>query len=233
MNIFLIFFKCMFYYSKKLFLFQIWNTCLERIADRNACLYAVSDKTELYRTRGGFPIVESKWLCFGHGIEVPVNTDILSDVLPNGVAIEIFEDSYLSLIYDYDRKLIGYDRSLVIKLTCKEPDSRTYLAIKNGKCVGFGIAKISCQENALIGPLYADEKEVAEVLLKKLIMSLPQENGLSMATLSNNDAANEFAEKIGFSATYKCPILYRKKPFDTDIDPGKIYALFNCCFFPH
>lgn len=211
--------------------FKVWSACMQHVGDKNVCLNAVPGKLELYRDRGGFPIVEADWECVVNETSSAINHDVLSDIPPKGVEIEPFEDSHLPLVFDYDHKLMGYSRQKALQLSFKEHDSRTFVAVKNGECVGFGTIKVSCQEAGLIGPLYADDKVTAEALLKKLILSLPQAKGFSMMTVSNNEAANEFIRRIGCPATEECPRLYRKKKFDIDL--SKVYGHFDLNFSPY
>lgn len=204
---------------------------MEHVGDRNASLNAVPDKLELYRDRGGFPIVESGWVCVVNETCSAVQSENLSNTPPAGVEIEPFEESHLPLMYDYDEKLVGYNRQLIIELTCKEQDSKTFVAVESGACVGFGTIKMSCQAITQIGPLYADNKEIAEVMLRRLIDSLPDVKGFSMMTISSNGPANEFMRRIGCPVLEDCPRLYRKKKVDADL--SKVYAHLNLNFSPY
>lgn len=203
---------------------------MEHVASRNVCLNAVPGKLELYRDKGGFPIVESEWVCVVNETTSPVNPDVLSDTPPKGIEVEPFEDSHLPLICDFDQKLMGYNRQQVFELSCKEADSKSFVATKDGACVGFGTIKMSCQEAALVGPLYADDKGTAEVILKRLILSLPEAKGFAMMTVSNNEAAAEFVRRIGCPAAEECPRLYRRKKIDIDL--SKVFGHLDLNFSP-
>ncbi|KAF8795052.1 hypothetical protein HNY73_002948 [Argiope bruennichi] len=157
--------------------------CLEK-KDMMAAvaLNAVPGKLELYRDKGGFPIVETRWTSVVNETEEPINHEPLSDQVPDGVTIEPFQEAFLPAMSEYDHALMGYDRKLALELNCKEVDSQS-----------------------LVGPLYADDAAVAEVILRRLIVSLPKAKGFAMMTISTNIPANDFIKKIGCPTTEECP----------------------------
>lgn len=159
-----------------------------------------------------------------------VNHSALSDDPPAGVDIQPFQESHLPAIFEYDLALMGYNRELPLELNCKEPDSRTYVAFKEGKCVGFGTIKISCNALGQVGPLYADDKKVAEVILKRLIVSLPKAKGFAMMTVSSNLGAKELVDKLACPVLEECPRLYSKARLN--VDTSKVFAHFDLNFTP-
>ncbi|XP_054706846.1 uncharacterized protein LOC129216654 [Uloborus diversus] len=209
---------------------KVWNACLEHIGDRNAALNAVPGKLELYRDRGGFPVVENDFVNLVNETEESVHVENLSDSVPSGVDIQPYQAAHLPLMLKFDFNLIGYKRDLAIRLNCEETDSHTFVAFKDGACVGFGTIKMSCQEVGQVGPLYADDSAVAEPLLKKLILSLPQAKGFAMMTISTNHKANEFIKLLGCPMTEECPRLYKK--YALKVDTNKVFAHFDLNFSP-
>ncbi|GIY76145.1 acetyltransf_18 domain-containing protein [Caerostris darwini] len=204
---------------------------MEHIGSRNAALNAVPDKLVLYRDRGGFPIVETAWVCLENQTENPVNHEALSDQLPDGIVLEPFQESHLPSMFEYDLALMGYERRKALELNCKEFGSKTLVALKDGKCVGFGTIKRSCTNWGQVGPLYADDPAVAEVLLRRLIDSHTEVKGFAMMTCSSNAAANEFIKKIGCPTTEENPRLYRKEKLE--VDKNKVFAQFHLSFSPY
>lgn len=204
---------------------------MKHIGPRNCALNAVPGKLELYRDKGGFPIEETRWTCVVNETEEPIAHEALSDHVPDGVSIEPFQDSYLPAMLEYDLALVGYDRKRPLELNCKEVDSKTLVAFKNGECVGFGTIKISCHKCGQVGPLYADDAAVAEVILRRLIVSLPKAKGFAMMTISTNCPANDFIKKIGCPTTEECPRLYRKEKIE--VDTNKIFAQWDLNFSPY
>ncbi|CAL1283825.1 unnamed protein product, partial [Larinioides sclopetarius] len=210
---------------------KVWDACIEHIGTRNAGLDAVPGTFELYRDKGGFPIVETRRTFVMYETENPIKYEALSDKVPVGVTIEKFQDTFLPAMSEYDFALVGYDRKLALKLSCKEPGSKTVVAFKDRKCVGFGTIKTSCFQCRQVGPLYADDAAIAEVILKRLIVSMPKLKGFAATILSTNRPANSFMKKIGCPATEEYPRLYRKKRME--VDSSKVFAQWDFNFCPH
>ncbi|GFU33810.1 n-acetyltransferase domain-containing protein [Nephila pilipes] len=210
---------------------KVWDACMKHIGTINVALNAVPGKLELYRDKGGFPIVESRWTCVVNETEEPINHEALSNEVPDGIDIVPFQESHLLAIFEYDFALIGYDRKLAVELNCKEFDSKTFVAIKGDNCVGFGTIKRSCHNVGQVGPLYADDPAVAEVMLRKLIESHTDVKGFAMMTISSNAPANDFIKKIGCPTTEECPRLYKKEKVEVDTD--KVFAHFDLNFSPY
>ncbi|KAG8195358.1 hypothetical protein JTE90_001377 [Oedothorax gibbosus] len=210
---------------------KLWNACVEHIGTRNGILNAVPDKTDRYRTKGGFPILETSWASIMNETCNPVNHEVLSDEPPEGIDILPFQESHLPAMFEYDLALMGYEREKALELNCKEQDSRTFVAFNNRCVVGFGTIKMRC-DNALgqVGPLYADDPRVAEVILKRLIVSLPKAEGFAMMTVNSNLAAKKLIDRLGCPVLMECPRLYSKARFNVDLD--KVFAHFDLNFTP-
>ncbi|GFQ69054.1 n-acetyltransferase domain-containing protein [Trichonephila clavata] len=130
--------------------------------------------------------------------------------------------------YDYD--LTGYNRSIALEMSCKEKGSKTFVAFKDGKCVGFGSIKKSCLSAGRVGPLYADDPAVAEVLLRKLLEAFPERKGFAMMTISSNVHANNLVKKLSCPATGICYRMHsREKLF---VDTRRIFAHSDINFSP-
>ncbi|XP_015915055.2 uncharacterized protein [Parasteatoda tepidariorum] len=212
--------------------YKVWSACMDHIGSMDVCINAVPDKFELYRDKGGFPVVETEWKCVVNEtqFDVAFNPEALSDIIPEGVEILPFQDSFLPSMLEYDYSLMGYKRDIAIELNCKEKDSQTVVAMKDGACIGWGTIKLTCLNLGLVGPLYADDADVAEAILRRLITEYPRYDGFSMMTISSNVAASAMLRKIGCQALEECPRLYRKHKLKVDVN--KVFAHFNCNFSP-
>lgn len=184
----------------------------------------------LYRDKGGFPIVETRFTCNRNFTTGPVNPKALSSKQPRGVTIHSFHQSHLPAMLEYYFRLMGFKRELTLTLSCIEECSRTLVAMANGVCVGFGSIKTSCFNAGRVSPLYADDPAVAEVLLRELIVSLPNVDSFGMLTVSNNIHAKRFLKKLGCPEQNRLTRLYKKEKLD--VDTSKIFALMDLSFAP-
>ncbi|GFY37580.1 n-acetyltransferase domain-containing protein [Trichonephila inaurata madagascariensis] len=130
--------------------------------------------------------------------------------------------------YDYD--LTGCNRSIALEMSCKEKDSKTFVAFKDGKCVGFGSIKKSCLDAGRVGPLYADDPVVAEILLRKLLEAFPERKGFAMMTISCNVHANNLVKKLSCPATGICYRMHTRKRLI--VDTNRIFAHSDINFAP-
>ncbi|XP_035225523.1 uncharacterized protein LOC118198041 [Stegodyphus dumicola] len=214
---------------------KIYTACMERIGARNTAGNAVPGKEELHRDKFKIPIVENKWKLLVNEIYEDISPENLSDEVPNGIYVEHCRNSHLPLIYKYDFNLVGYRRDLAIKLTYEEEDTKSFVAIKDGECVGFGVIKKTCRGVHHLGPLYANDAAVAEAILKRLTMSAPEIKGLYMATVSNNAPANDFLKKLGSPTVEICARVFRRRNDDeemTNVDTNRVFALFDMHYTP-
>ncbi|GIY76154.1 n-acetyltransferase domain-containing protein [Caerostris darwini] len=105
---------------------------------------AVLDMYKIYRDRAVFPVEEPDWVCIKNQTSTDVSQIVLSNIVPPGVYIQPFQDYFLPAMVAYDQALIGFKRSLQLSYSCKEVNSKTLVAFKDGACVGFGTIKESC-----------------------------------------------------------------------------------------
>ncbi|XP_054724322.1 uncharacterized protein LOC129234318 [Uloborus diversus] len=209
---------------------KVLNACNDHIGSRNAALNAMPEMVPFFRDTCGYSIVKNKWVCLFYMSADSLKLDTIPSNRLKEFEIRLPRESDLSLMFEYFFKIIGYRLDLAIRLNCEEVDSRTYVAFKEGVCVGFGSIKISCNGAGEVGPLYADSTTVAEILLKKLILSFPRARGFVIKTVRSNSAANDLAQRFGWSCPELYPRLYRKKILNADIN--KVFALFSMSFAP-
>ncbi|GFQ90663.1 n-acetyltransferase domain-containing protein [Trichonephila clavata] len=168
------------------------------------------------------------------GINIGVNTDIhrpyYRNELPSGVEILAFQNSLLPAIYEYDYSLAGYERKSLIEASCHEENSRTLVAMKDGKCVGFGSIKLNIMEIGRIGPLYTDDPSVAEAMVKRLIPAMPEAKGFTTVTINTNLYANMVLEKLKIPIHSSLYRLYREERFH--VDTKRVFAHFDIDFTP-
>ncbi|GFY72545.1 n-acetyltransferase domain-containing protein [Trichonephila inaurata madagascariensis] len=178
----------------------------------------------------GFKEFEKSWTVKEYEYLGELRTNLLSDRLPEGVEIRSLEQNSFESMLLYDRTLVGYDRKFIFKSRSREKNSKTLIALKDGTCIGYGVVKRNILDAALVGPLYADDVRVAEVMLRKLLESMPNAKGLSMATISTNLAINEIVQRMGISVYNNLLRLYTKEHMR--INTSKIFAFFDVDFSP-
>ncbi|GFY51868.1 n-acetyltransferase domain-containing protein [Trichonephila inaurata madagascariensis] len=181
--------------------------------------------------RRGIALLESDWKSIEYETDTPVNPAILSDKLPSGVEILPFQNSLLPAIFEYDYSLIGYERKSLIDASCKEENSNTLVAMKDGKCVGFGSIKLDIAEYLKIGPLYADDPSTAETMMKQLITAMPEAKGFAtVCSYYTNIFANMVPEKLNVPVYNSYYRLSSKERLC--VDTKKVFAHFDIEFTP-
>ncbi|GFR00932.1 n-acetyltransferase domain-containing protein [Trichonephila clavata] len=187
----------------------------------------VANHIESFKRRG-FVVLESEWKSLEYETDTSVNPSILSDELPSGVEILPFQNSLLPAIFEYDYSLIGFERRTVIEASCKEENSKTLVAMKDGKCVGLGSIKLNINEQGRIGPLYADYPSVAEALVKRLITAMPEAKGFAIVTINTNMFANMILDKLSIPVYKSFYRLYTKERLH--VDTKKVFAHLDVDF---
>lgn len=94
-------------------------------------------------------------------------------------------DFPFELIDSYDRPFFPASRSGFLKRWLRQPDGHALGILQNGKIVGYGVIR-KCRKGYKIGPLFADNPELADSLFlalqasvtpsKPFFLDLPEEN---------------------------------------------------------
>ena len=194
---------------------KLFQSCLEHIGRRNCGLHAVKQELSMYRNKAGFTVNDQVTLVVFLGL--PKHWQNLQKQNEEYISImEYIEgnDEYLTKIIEYDSKVHKEKRSKLLSLTLNDNDINTYVAIDtfSQKLVGYGCIKISNAGKGMIGPLYADNDTIAEVLVYNLINSCieAQINGLLIQTLSTSLGAIKIAELINVKEVNRCQRIFTK-----------------------
>lgn len=211
---------------------KLWKACLSHIGDINAAVNAVPGKLEVYRDRGGFPVEETTWSCLIYETAAQIDFSPLTSNIP-GVKVVKISDKDMTKVLEYDFEVVGFNREKAISLIVNEKDSVAVAAFEDspeGKIKGYGVLKMSVQGSGLVGPLYADNQEIAEVLLRNMMESLPEARGMSLMSTDVNPGAEAIAKKLGIPEFEKCPRCYRKRRLNANL--SKIYGQLDLNFSP-
>lgn len=100
-------------------------------------------------------------------------------------------------------------------LSSSEEDSITLTAIRTGtgRVCGYGCLKKNVQTSLLVGPLYADKIEIAEMILRRLIQEYPGEycDTITIAVGECNEDAVRLVDRLGLNDRIKVPRCYTKE----------------------
>lgn len=205
---------------------------MERIGDRNAGVNPVPEQLENYRDRAGFPI-QSDWLsvvCVAK--EIPLS-EMLTE-LP-GISIKVLEpedSEATNKTTQYDAEVFGFSRGRLISLLCREKDAVTVIATNthDDLVCGYGTIKQNIKGNALVGPWYADNSSIAELILYHMVKAFPpaQSKGVTLMTVDCNEDAIALVDKLGFKREEGTARLYRNE--EVEVQFQKVYGQHNLNF---
>lgn len=98
-----------------------------------------------------------------------------------------------------------------------EQDTAAFVAsdITGQEIYGYGCIRTNNIGKAMIGPLYADNDAVAELLMRYLFVALsgPFSKGLLYMTLDSNPGGERIADKLGLIKQEQIARFFRNKPY--------------------
>lgn len=193
---------------------QIWNAGLKYLEGVNIGLDGVVTQQENY-TKSGFKLAYRNIRYEGvGGGEQPKNAEIVElSTLP-------FET-----IDHYDQPFFPADRSQFTQAWITQPESHALGIMQNGQLAGYGVIR-KCRNGYKIGPLYADNPELAESLFLALKSRTRSSEPVFLDTPDSNPAAVALAEKNNMSASFETARMYTG-----DFPETPIWRLFGVTSF--
>ncbi len=190
---------------------QIWNAGLKYLKGRNIGLDGVVGQQANYK-KSGFKLAYRNIRYEGvGGSNPPENAEIVKlYTLP-------FET-----IDSYDRPFFPANRSRFIKSWINQTGADALGIKKNGKLAGYGVIR-QCRSGYKIGPLFAENPELAELLLWALKSKAKPSELFYLDTPEVNRAAVELAERNNMNVSFETARMYKgEKP---DMPLNRLYGV--------
>lgn len=175
---------------------QIGTTGFNYLSGRNIGLDGVAAQQENYK-KSGFKIAHRNMRYKGlTGGNSPKNTDIISLCdLP-------FEITEL-----YDRPFFPDRRTEFLKAWLHQPESLVLGILEKGKLSGYGMIRV-CRSGYKIGPLFADNSELAETLFGALKTGVKSGEPLYLDIPELNPEALALVNKYKMSFVFETARMY-------------------------
>lgn len=182
--------------------FQIWKTGMEYLKGRNIGLDGVVDQQENYK-KSGFTLAHRNVRYEGTGGNASYQNKNIVDL--SSIPFEIIET--------YELPFFPENRSAFLKCWLNQPDSTALGMTENEKLAGYGLIR-KCKNGYKIGPLYADNPDIADNLFLSLKSKIDATNPIYLDTPEVNKQAIDLAERHNMKASFETARMYTKE------DPG-------------
>lgn len=127
----------------------------------------------------------------------------------------------LPAILQYDEQCFGFARPQFIQPWLQMPDNHTFKYMEAGKLKGFAMLR-KCRTGYKVGPLFADDSNVAEALYKACL-NAAQGEPVYLDIPVSNAAATTLVKKYAATYVFECARMYYGTPPATDTQ--KVYGI--------
>ncbi|KAH7645880.1 holothin acyltransferase [Dermatophagoides farinae] len=208
----------------------MWRKMLDHVGSLNAGLYAVPEHLTMYRDRAGFHQPDDRMLIIYESDESDqLNVDILVPSIPE-TKIQRITTEWYSKVIDYDAQVHGYIRAKLLPHVFTEEGSIAFVAsdTTGQRIFGYGCMRTNNIGKAMIGPLYANNGAVAELLMRYLFsrLSTPFGKGLLYMTLDSNHGGQLIADKLCLKQQEKIQRFFRFQPYE-GADWNRVYCIHS------
>jgi GNAT superfamily N-acetyltransferase len=186
---------------------QIWNAGLKYLEGRTIGLDGVVAQQDNYKN-SGFKLAYRN-----------IRYEGIGDCPPPGSDSEIVKLSTLPFetIDSYDRLFFPENRSTFIKSWINQPECHSLGIMQNGKLSGYGVIRM-CRVGYKIGPLFADNPEMAESLFLALKSKIKSTEPVFLDTPEINQSAVALAERYNMKVSFETARMYSGQVPDIPIN---------------
>jgi len=190
----------------------LWKAAWPHAGDRLVGLDGVVQEQAAY-ARSGF-VLAYRNIRFG-GPRPPALPS------PWGVGIAAVE-GLTAEIEDYDRPLFPAPRPAFLRAWLSAPGHHVRVARRAGRIAGYGVVR-PCRTGWKIGPLFADDREVAEALAGALLAEVRAGEEIFLDAPEPNGAATALAEALGLAPVFETARMYTGPA--PEIDLGRVFGV--------
>ncbi|MBA3720871.1 MAG: GNAT family N-acetyltransferase [Parachlamydiaceae bacterium] len=190
-------------YRHKGYGIRLWNAAMQHLGDRNIALDGVIEQQGNYKKSGfQFAYRNIRYEYIGKGVQ-------------SSKAISL-KDLPISQISDYDRKFFPEERKIFLQQWVNMPNAVGYGITKENKLEGMGMIR-KCVNGYKIGPLYAENDDIAEELFSSLC-SHASEQPIFIDVPEFNSNAMSWINKKRVNKVFETSRMYTKKAPSLFID---------------
>ena len=205
-----------FYITKKEFRnqgygIQVWNKAIDYIKTQNIGLDGVVEQQENYK-KSGFELAYNNARYYFNSKKF--NQDDQNIVPANTIS---FDD-----LNQYDNQFFPVDRKKFLSHWIKQPESTALVYVTNNQIHGYGTVR-KCRVGYKIGPLFADNFEIADKLFKALVSSIEDNSPCFLDIPEINQSAVTLVGLHKMKKVFATARMYTKKFPTLPID--RIYGV--------
>lgn len=177
--------------------FKLWEAAMSSLSGRNIGLDGVLAQQENYK-KSGFTLAHRNIRFSGRSVQSTVETGAISSKF-----IE-FND-----LKNYDRHFFPEERSTFLKTWISPDNSQTLVMVDQSKIVGYGSIR-ACDRGFKIGPLNAENTDVAIELFLALTATIPEASLIFLDVPEPNHNAIHMAQQFGMTPVFETARMYTK-----------------------
>ncbi len=170
---------------------------LNYCGERNVGIDGVLENVEIYKRVGYVPYHLNHRFRF-----VAAECGEISE------CVTAIDQRELAGIYSYDRQCFPAERTAFLNYWITQDNAESVVYLQQGKVLGFAVRR-QCRQGYKIGPLFADNVDVARQLLNSLQSSIVGEE-VFLDVPENNSAAMQLAEEFGMEKVFATARMYQK-----------------------
>jgi ribosomal protein S18 acetylase RimI-like enzyme len=175
---------------------RIWNAALATVKGRNVGLDGVVDQQGNYR-KSGFALAyrNVRYAGAGRGRK-PTNEGVVP-----------LSSVDIDRIDHYDRAFFREPRTAFLRCWIQQPGSAAVGILARGRLAGYAVLR-ACRSGYKIGPLFADNPEVAERLFNALLSTAPASAPVFLDVPEVNLAALDLVRRHEMTAVFETARMY-------------------------
>lgn len=187
---------------------ELWKHAMQHLEGCNVGLDAVTEQEPTYKKAGFSTYYRSARYEGKGGGSVPENVVRLEDIEFN-------------LVVEYDRQCFPGGREGFLQAWLEATGATGYGVMDGDRLAGFGVIR-PCAMGYKIGPLFADNGEIAETIYTALVARIPGEK-FYLDVIEPNAAAGELVERHGLEEVFVTVRMYTGD--EPEMDTDKIFGV--------
>ncbi|WP_428983387.1 GNAT family N-acetyltransferase [Paraburkholderia diazotrophica] len=180
---------------------RIWQHGIAYLGERNIGLDGVVAQQPNYR-KSGFALAYRNIRFQG----------IADARIASSAALSDARKSPFDQLSAYDRRFFPAPRNSFLRAWIDQPDAVALADVVDGQMRGYGVLR-RCREGSKIGPLFADDAQIAETLFTALVAHCPGE-AVTLDVPESNPAAVALAVRHGMTSVFETARMYTKEAPD-------------------